>query len=81
MPPPKPRKRPRVAARGRPQRRGAYADAVRPETSAAAYSWPCPRCPCRRNLRGILREVCSVCTHVHHPPATQTPCREESPPC
>jgi hypothetical protein len=75
MPSPTPRKR--------PQRRGAYAEpgSVRPETSAAAYSWPCPRCDCRRNLRGILREICSNCTHVHHPPDTPTPRREEPMPC
>lgn len=61
------------------RRPGAYVDApvspsgaggtLRPETSAAAYTWPCPRCDCRRNLRGLLREICSNCTHVHHPPA------------
>lgn len=51
------------------RRPGAYADAVRPELSAEAYTWPCQHCDCRRNLRGLLREVCSNCTHVHHPPA------------
>lgn len=70
MPTPKPRKRP-----------ARYADAVRPATSAAAYRWPCPRCACTRNLRGLLREVCAHCDHTHtapegeehahHPPAEQ----------
>ena len=58
-------------------RRRRYADraTLRPATSAAAYRWPCPRCDCTRNLRGLLREVCSHCTHVHHPPPTEeTPC-------
>ena len=50
------------------RRPSAYAAAVRPETSAAAYRWPCPRCACTRNLRGLLREICSNCTHVHQPP-------------
>ena len=66
---PKPRKR--------PHRRGPYAapGSVRPETTAAAYAWPCPRCACTRNLRGLLREVCAHCTHVHHPPTEKdTPC-------
>ena len=56
--------------RKRPQRRGAYAapGSVRPELSASAYHWPCP-CGCTRNLRGLLREVCTHCTHVHPNPA------------
>ena len=59
---------------GRKRRRpGAYAEVVTPALSAAAYSWPCPRCACRRNLRGLLREVCANCTHVHYPPAKETP--------
>lgn len=61
------KRRPRVAARGR--RPGAYVDAVRPETSASAYAWPCPRCDGTRNLRGLLRDVCAHCQHVHQPPA------------
>lgn len=60
MPSPKPRKRP-----------ARYADAVRPETTAAAYTWKCPQCPCVANLRGLLREVCAHCTHVHQPPAAE----------
>ena len=60
------------------RRPGAYADAgtLRPELSAAAYTWPCPRCDCTRNLRGLLREVCAHCTHVHQPP----PEKEETTP-
>lgn len=34
---------------------------------AAVYDWPCP-CGCTRNLRGLLREVCSNCGHTHQPP-------------
>lgn len=38
----------------------------------AAYGWPCPHCDCRRNLRGLLREVCANCGHCH-PPPEETP--------
>lgn len=64
MPTPKPRKR--------GLRRGAYADAVRPDWSADAYRWPCPQCPCPTNLRGLGREACAHCTHVHQPPVGAT---------
>lgn len=83
MPSQKPRKRPqrpRVpgspsgagAARGR---RGAYAESLRPELSAAAYRWRCPACPCTTNLRGLGRDECSRCGHQHFPdvPPAQEP--------
>jgi hypothetical protein len=74
MPSPTPRKR--------PARRGAYAEpgSVRPETSAAAYSWPCPRCPCKTNLRGLFREICSHCTHIHRDPTIQKEDAEDASP-
>jgi hypothetical protein len=63
--------------RKRPQRRGAYAEpgSLRPELSAAAYRWRCPSCPCTTNLRGLLREACAHCGHVHCPdvPPAQEP--------
>lgn len=31
------------------------------------YSWPCGQCDCDRNLRGLLRAICSHCGHEHHP--------------
>jgi hypothetical protein len=37
----------------------------------AAYTWPCPQCSCTTNLRGLLRQVCAHCSHVHQPPATK----------
>ena len=61
MPTPKPRKR--------PQRPGAYAEAVRPELTAEAYRWRCPDCPCVANLRGLGRDECSRCGHQHFPDA------------
>ena len=54
------------------RRPGTYADTVRPEHSADAYRWRCPQCPCVANLRGLLREVCAHCTHVHINP--EHPC-------
>lgn len=70
MPTPKPRTR----------RRGAYAEpgSVRPELTAAAYAWHCPTCPCVTNLRGLLRDECSRCLHIHYPDAP--PWREEPAP-
>ena len=60
------------------RRPGAYAEAVAPETSAAAYRWRCPDCPCVANLRGLGRDECSRCFHVHAPDAP--PWREEPTP-
>lgn len=58
-------------------RQGAYAEAVRASWVAAAYLWPCPTCPCTTNLRGLLREDCAHCHHVHtpqeEPPSHDTP--------
>lgn len=63
MPPPR-----RVTARGpRYRRPGVYAEAVKPATTAAAYAWPCS-CGCTRNLRGLARDDCAHCGHVHPDP-------------
>jgi hypothetical protein len=56
----------RPPPRKRPTRRPAAAQRL--ETSAAAYSWPCPHCACQRNLQVLGREVCSNCLHIHPNP-------------
>ena len=40
-------------------------------SGAGAYRWKCPQCPCVANLRGLLRDECSRCGHVHTNPAHQ----------
>jgi hypothetical protein len=51
------------------RRPGAYAEQVKAAWQADAYRWRCPSCPCVANLRGLLRDDCSRCGHVHTPPA------------
>jgi hypothetical protein len=40
---------------------------------ADSYRWTCAECPCTNNLRGLLREVCVNCRHIHPPPQKEPP--------
>jgi hypothetical protein len=66
-----------MTPRRRPARRPPTRDAPLVQTwREAMYVWPCPHCPCDRNLRGLLRTVCAHCSHEHQPPEKEPPCPE-----
>jgi hypothetical protein len=65
--------------RRRPVRRPPTQDAPLVQSwREATYAWPCAECACTTNLRGLLREVCAHCAHIHQPPTRHEDTKEDA---